>query len=417
MRLGLIVRLFRSAASIQRKRMILTVTAIAWGTISIVLLLSFGEGLKHTLTAGSTGMGEGIAICWPGETQKEFAGFPAGREINVLPEDAELLMKNIPEMEAASGEMQTWSAQLSNGRQVLNKRMVGVHPQWGAMRNQVPEPGGRFLNRLDQELKRRVAFLGNAIKEDLFGDEPAVGKTFTINGVPFTVIGVMQDKIQMGTYGGPDENNTVIPISTFEALLGRRFVSVMVFKPRTPELMGHVTKRFYEVLGAKYRFDPTDERAIGIWDTVESQRLTANMSVGIEIFLGIIGALTLLIGGVGVANIMYAAITHRTREIGVLMAIGARRSYVMGPLVLESLTLTFLGGVIGIGVGAALVQGLAYLQQQAQSEAMEFLGTPNFSLAVAATTVLLLGTIGFIAGYFPSRRAVSIQPAEVLRYE
>ncbi len=156
---------------------------------------------------------------------------------------------------------------------------------------------------------------------------------------------------------------------------------------------------------------------IGIWDTVESQRVTANMSIGIEFFLGIIGALTLLIGGVGVANIMYAAITHRTREIGVLMAIGARRSYVMGPLVLESLTLTFVGGVIGIGIGAAIVQALAYVQQNAQSEAMEFLGTPTFSLPVAATTVLLLGLIGFIAGYFPSRRAVSIQPAEVLRCE
>ena len=417
MRLGLILRLFRSAASIQRKRMILTVTAIAWGTISIVLLLSFGEGLKYTLTKGSTGLGEGIAICWPGETQKDFAGFPAGREINVLPEDADLLMQNIPEMEAASGEMQTWSAQLSYGRQNLNKRVVGVHPQWGELRNQTPEPGGRFLNRLDQEQKRRVAFLGYEIAGDLFGDEDPVGKTFTINQVPFTVIGVMQDKIQMGTYGGPDKNNTVIPISTFEALLGRRFVSVMVFKPRTPELMEHTKKRFYEVLGAKYRFDPTDERAIGIWDTVESQRMTRNMSIGIEIFLGIIGGLTLLIGGVGVANIMYAAITHRTREIGVLMAIGARKSYVMGPLVLESLALTFLGGVIGIGIGAALVQGLAFLQQNAQSEAMEFLGEPNFSLPVAATTVILLGTIGFIAGYFPSRRAVSIQPAEVLRYE
>jgi putative ABC transport system permease protein len=313
--------------------------------------------------------------------------------------------------------MQTWGAQLSYGRKNLNKRVVGVHPQWGELRNQVPEPGGRFINRLDESLKRRVAFLGHEIKQDLFGDEDAVGRTFTINRVPFTVIGVMKEKIQMSTYGGPDKGNTVIPISTFEAVMGRRFVSVMVFRPHTPELMDFAKQRFYEVLGGKYRFDPTDERAIGIWDTVETQRLTANMSIGIELFLGIIGALTLLIGGIGVANIMYAAITHRTREIGVLMAIGARRSFVMGPLVLESLALTFLGGVIGIGIGAALVQALAYLQRNAQSEALQFLGTPTFSLPVAATTVLLLGSIGFVAGYFPSRRAVSIQPAEVLRYE
>ncbi|MEZ5333227.1 MAG: ABC transporter permease [Thermoanaerobaculia bacterium] len=417
MRLGLMLRLFRSAAHVQRKRMILTVTAIAWGTISIVLLLSFGEGLKATLTAGSSGLGQAIAIGWPGETQKDFAGFPAGREIRLLPDDADLLMRNIPELEAASGEMQTWDAQLSYGRKNLNKRLVGVHPQWGPMRNQVPQAGGRFLNQLDQEQKRRVAFMGNGIAEDLFGDEDVVGKVFTINGVPFTVIGVMKDKIQMSSYGGRDEDNTVIPISTFEALLGRRYVSTMIFKPKSAELMGRAKKRFYQVLGAKYRFDPTDERAIGLWDTAETQRSMTNMTIGIEIFLGIIGGLTLLIGGVGVANIMYAAITHRTREIGVLMAIGARRSWVMGPLVMESLALTSLGGLIGVGIGASIVQALAFIQSNAQSEAMKFLGTPDFSLPVALTTVILLGSIGFVAGYFPSRRAVSIQPAEVLRYE
>jgi putative ABC transport system permease protein len=134
-------------------------------------------------------------------------------------------------------------------------------------------------------------------------------------------------------------------------------------------------------------------------------------------FLGVIGGLTLLIGGVGVANIMYAVVKHRTKEIGVQMALGARRSYVLGPLVLESLALTAFGGAIGVGVGYGLVRLLAFLQTKANSDALEFMGAPTFSPAIAATTVLLLGTIGFLAGYFPSRRAVAIQPAEALRYE
>ncbi len=114
---------------------------------------------------------------------------------------------------------------------------------------------------------------------------------------------------------------------------------------------------------------------------------------------------------------MYAVVQHRTREIGVQMALGARRSYVLGPLVVESLSLTAIGGLIGIVVGVGIVQLLAFVQAKSNSEALQFLGAPTFSLGVAATTVLLLGGIGFLAGYFPSRRAVRIQPAAALRYE
>ena len=208
-----------------------------------------------------------------------------------------------------------------------------------------------------------------------------------------------------------------MPLSTFRALFGRRYVSDLVVRAANPEVNDAVKKRLYEILGAKYRFDPTDERALAMWDTVESQKITANIGIGIEIFLGIIGALTLLIGGIGVANIMYAVVKHRTKEIGVQMALGARRSYVIGPLVVESLSLTAMGGAIGISVGVGLVQLLAFVQSKANSDALEFMGAPTFSFAVALTTVSLLGTIGFLAGFFPSRRAVTIQPAAALRYE
>jgi putative ABC transport system permease protein len=176
-------------------------------------------------------------------------------------------------------------------------------------------------------------------------------------------------------------------------------------------------RRMHEVLGAKYRFDPEDERALPTWDTLESQEITRNIMIGIEIFLGLIGALTLLIGGIGVANIMYAVVKERTREIGVQMALGARRSFVMGPFVVEALLLTSLGGVLGLAAGISLIQGLAWLQSQSENEAMEFLGQPTLSLPLALMTVVLLGLIGLAAGYFPSRRAASVQPAETLRYE
>ena len=413
----LIVRLFHSAAKIQRKRMILTVTAIAWGTIAIILLLSFGEGLKRSMDQGRRGLGDSLVILWMGETEKAYAGLPAGRPIRLVPDDVELVLKSVPEITSASGEMHNWNVQLVNGRKALNKRVVGVHPAYGELRTSYPQPGGRYIDELDQRLKRRVVFLGNELAKDLFGTEDVVGKTLLVADMPFTVIGVIQKKRQMGMYGGPDSDRATIPLSTFEAMFGRRYLSNFIYKPVSTEIAPVAKRRLMEVLGTKYRFDPADTRALYFWDTIENTKVFSKMMIGIELFLGVIGALTMIIGGVGVANIMFAAVTHRTREIGVQMALGARRVYITGALVLESLALTFLGGIFGIGVGAAIVQVLAAVQARAKSEAMEFLGQPTISMPIAVTTVILLGLIGLVAGYFPARRAVSVEPAVALRYE
>ncbi len=414
---GLIVKLFRRAARIQQKRMTLTVAAIAWGTIAIVLLLSFGEGLKRSLQAGQHGLGEGIVIVWMGETSKPFSGLAQGRPIRLRPEDVDLLTASVPEVSGACGEMTSWQTPMTRGRTTLNKRVTGTSPLYGELRVHYAQPGGRFIDGRDMVEKRRVVFLGDQLKHELFGESEAVGQAVLIDQAPFTVIGVMQPKKQMGMYGGPDADHAIIPLTTFEAFFGRQKLTNLVFKPARPELTAVAKRRFMEVMGEEYRFDPTDERALGLWDTMKGQRTMSAITTGIELFLGIIGGLTLLIGGVGVADIMYAVVKHRTREIGVQMALGAGRSTIIGPLVLESLFLTSLGGAIGIGIGFSVVQVLAWVHGKVTSEALDFLGSPTFSLPIALTTVALLGTIGLLAGYFPARRAVAIQPAAALRYE
>ncbi len=417
MRLGLIFRLFRGAAKIQRKRMLLTIISIAWGTVSIVMLLAFGEGLKRSLHRSSRGTGEGLLIVWPGETSLAYGGFPAGREVRLTADDVDLLVRSIPEIGSASGEMTRWGTLVSYGDRDLIKKITGVHPGFGDMRNQYATAGGRFLNRLDAEKKRRVIFLGDELKQGLFDDAPAVGETILVQNVPFTVVGDMVHKMQTGMYGGPDAGQGVIPISAFEALYGRRFLSNLVLKPSRAELMETTRRRLFEVLGAKYRFDPADERALQTWDTQQTQETQGQIMLGIEIFLGIIGALTLIIGGVGVANIMYAVVQQRTPEIGVQMALGARRAWILGPLVLEALSMTFAGGALGLLIGSGLVEVLGYVQSQATDSAMAFMGKPTFSLPLVLLTVGILGAIGFFSGYFPARRATGIQPAAVLRYE
>jgi len=417
LRFGLIWTLFRRAAHIQKKRMAMTVAAIAWGTLSIVLLLSFGEGLKRNFARGSRGLGEGIVIIWPGSTSMSFGGFPQGRNLSFTPEDVDLLRRSVPELASASPEMIRWGNNVAYGSKTFSKPIKGVQPPYGELRNQYAEAGGRFLDEIDEREKRRVAFIGNGVRDELFGAEDAVGKTILVNQMPFTVVGVMADKIQMGNYSGRDKDHVLIPLSTFKAITGRRYLSDMVVKASSIADTPVLKAQLYEVLGGKYRFDPEDERALAMWDTVQSQRITTNIGLGIQIFLGVIGALTMIIGGVGVANIMYAVVKHRTREIGVQMAMGARRSYVLGPLVVESLALTALGGAVGVGVGLGIVHLLAFVQAKSNSDALQFLGAPTFSPGVALTTILLLGGIGFLAGWFPARRAVSIQPASALRYE
>ena len=410
----LVWRLFLVDAGRNRKRIALTVMAIAWGTLSIVLLLSFGEGMKRSFHRNTRGMGESIGVLWPGATTRAYAGLPSGRTISFTDEDADLLAARIPELSAISREYSK-RVPVAHGTKTINARVRGVDPSFGEMRNIIPAAGGRFLNEMDSALKRRVVVLGDELATDLFAKDDPVGKSVLINQSTFLVVGVMQPKVMMGMYSGPDKNQASIPAPTFKAMFTDGKLNNLVYKPAGEDVADQAKWQIYRVLGRKYRFDPDDERALGIWDTRENQRITGNIALGIQIFLGIIGGLTLFVGGMGVANIMYAVVKERTREIGVKMALGAKVRQVMSPFVLEALFMTVIGGVLGTVVSLALMAVIAALPLE--GEAFEFLGRPTFSPAIAFATSAVLGTIGMLAGYFPARRAASVNPAVSLRYE
>lgn len=327
-----VLRLFLSASRVQRRRAALTVAAIAWGTLTLLLLLAFGEGLSRQLRKASAGMGQNIAVLWMGETSKVWRGLPIGRPIQPTVDDIGFIAGRVPGLQTVIGELRTFQSNLTYGVKTVNAQVVGTSPVFGDVRNHIPRQGGRFLDQRDLDERRRVIFLGDELAGDLFGKgADPVGKTLLLNGVPYTVIGVLQKKLQMGMYGGPDANHAVIPITTFRAQYGRDKLSNIILKPERPELMGAVLRGFKEALSRKYGFDPADERVFHVWDTVKSSGTFGNVVIGIQLFLGIIGGLTLLVGGVGVANIMYAVVNERTREIGVKMALGARRSWITAP--------------------------------------------------------------------------------------
>ncbi|MDQ6802284.1 MAG: ABC transporter permease [Acidobacteriota bacterium] len=411
-----ILNLFASSSRLQKKRAYLTIAAIAWGTVAILLLLAFGEGLKRQMDKNRRSTGENLAVMWPDVTTKPWKGLPAGRAIRLRMDDLAFIRERMPELKAVHGEIVSWRTAITYGRKTVNGRVIGTNYVFGEDRKHYPQAGGRFFGPEDEINRRRVVFIGNEMAKDIFGDEQPVGKTLLINNAPYTVIGVMQKKTQMGMYGGPDSNHAVIPITTFRAQFGRERLNNLVIETERPEEMKGALKKLNAVLGPKYGYDPTDDRALATWDMVKSSQTTANILIGIQLFLGIVGALTLLIGGVGVANIMYAVVKERTREIGVKMALGARRRWIIMPFVLEAVVYTLIGGALGITIANVLVSLTALIPIE-NNKVLSFLGRPTLSPQIGIVTSVILGVIGLLAGYFPARRAASVDPAATLRYE
>jgi putative ABC transport system permease protein len=412
----IILTLFGSSSQLQKKRAFLTIAAIAWGTVAILLLLAFGEGLSRQLDKNRRSTGENIAVMWPGETTKAFKGLPPGRPIRPRIDDIDFLRERMPEVKSVFGEVVSWRTNISYGRKTVNGRVIGTNVAYGEARKHYPQSEGRFFGPEDMQERRRVIFLGNDMAREIFGDEQPVGKTLLINNSPYTVIGVMQKKTQMGMYGGPDANHGVIPITTFKAQFGREQLNNLLIETYKPEDMKPALKKLNVILAGKYGYDPTDERVMQPWDMVKSGQVTRNIGIGIELFLGIVGALTLLIGGVGVANIMYAVVKERTREIGVKMALGAKRRWIVVPFVLEGLLYTLIGGAMGITIAMLLVSAASFIPIES-NKVLSFLGRPTVSPQIGVFTSLILGAIGLVAGYFPAQRAASVDPAATLRYE
>ncbi|MCL4510023.1 MAG: ABC transporter permease [Bacteroidetes bacterium] len=393
----------------QKMRAFLTMFGIIWGTVTIIVLISFGLGFKKQAMINMHGMGESISVLFPNRTTKPYQGFGIGRQINLTEEAASIIQAKVRDIQSISPEYIGMSTPLRYGNNITSPGITGIYPIYEHMRNIIPAQGGRFIDTLDVAARRRVVVLGNQVKDYLFGDKDAIGKIVYVGQTPFTVVGVMQKKNQNSSYYMRDQDRIFIPAPTYTAMFGTPYITDIVYKASDASRTADVEREVREALGEKYKFDPADMDAMFIWNTTDMDKILLYITVGFTLFLGIIGSFTLGVAGLGVANIMFIVVNERVKEIGVKRAVGARKSTILLQFFAETFMIVGLGAAIGFLLGWGIVAALQLIPVK------DYIGTPAISLPVVLSTMSILAAIGLSAGMMPARRAANLDVVECLR--
>ena len=391
----------------QRARTCSTLLGIGWGTFGVVAMLSFGDGLQAMLRERAEGLGKAVVIAWVGQSTRSWQGLPEGHQLRASDEDVLALAREVPGLAAVSSEY-IRRENVRVGADQFRTTLNGVFPSYGPMRAMGVQPGGRFLDAEDQRLGRRVAFLGDRIKEQLLGEEDAIGKQLILASVPFTVIGVLAPKQQDSDYDGLAESRICVPASTYRRIFGDPYVDDFVFQATDPRRTAEVIDGVYRVLARRLHFDPGDRGALHIWDTTQGEEVQEAMFLSLRVLVGLAGGLTLLVGGLGVGNLMFLIVKRRTSEIGLQMALGARPRWVLQEVLAQTLLFVGCGGALGF-LAAFLLARLVALTPLAEA-----IGEPAISVRSALGTVVLLTLVGLASGLAPARRAAGLDPIEAL---
>jgi putative ABC transport system permease protein len=409
MKITLYLKQFLHDLRSQKLRTFLTISGLAWGTVTVICLLAFGYGLQRNQETQMRGLGDNIVIMWAGRTSIPYQGYPKGRWFGFKPDDIQYLRQQVPQLKYITGEFRRSNVEARYGRRSKLVQVSGVNPDFGPMRNVIADWGGRFLNELDMDDKRRVVFIGNDLRDEVFGEGvDAVGKPLLLNGVPFRVIGVMKPKQQNSSYSGRDKDKAIIPAATFQAMFGDRYLDNIVYAATSLSVHQETKDGVKQALSDKYKFDPADTEVLWIWDTVEGNRFLL-FFVAMRWFVGFVGFMTLMVGGIGLANIMYVVVEERTREVGIKMALGARKGFVLFGFIFETILLTLIGGGIGYAIAAFFIWGAQ------QAPIGDIIGTPMLSTPDRLIVVGILGVISLLAAYFPARRAANMNPVYALK--
>ncbi len=404
------IRIALRALRVNKLRSGLTMLGIVIGVGAVIAMVAVGTGASARIQEQIASIGSNLLMVLPGSVTSGGMRMGFGSTMTLTEEDARAIALEIPGVQTASGSMRG-TAQIVFGNQNWSTVVQGTMPDYLEIRDWALE-GGRFFTQEDVDGATKMVVLGQTVKENLFGDGDPIGQVIRVKKVPFTVIGVLSRKGQ--TSWGQDQDDTVIiPLSTAKKrVLGvsqanARMVGVIQIKAANADQLSDIQGQVVDLLRQRHRLQPYQDNDFDVRNLAEMFAVQAASTKTMTILLGAIASVSLLVGGIGIMNIMLVSVTERTREIGLRMAVGARSRDILGQFLIEAVTLALVGGILGIALG---VGGSALIALLAQ---WSTLITPG-SIAIAFGSSAF---IGIFFGYFPARKAAYLDPIEALRYE
>jgi putative ABC transport system permease protein len=404
----------------QKRRSVSTVVSLAWAVASFLLLISYGRGFDAALMDAWYSIGQDIILMYSGQTSEQAGGLRAGRTIIPMKRDIDEIREAVPLVGAISPEIMKNITVIRGTRQ--KEYMVrAIRPEYDRIRN-IRLKSGRWINSEDDYLARRVAILGSKVADDLFGQSPELGEEILVNGIRFSVIGRLETKVQLANYNRPDNECVFIPYETAQLFQDTRYPDIILWTPVTPSARAIAVRQVRTVLAGIHRFSPTDEKAVNTLEFSKFSNIVDGMSLALNSLLAFIGTMTLGIGAVGLANIMLTSVIERTREIGMMKAVGARRRSILFQFLTEAIIIVMTGGALGVALGALIASIMGSLPAFGVLLGDKFpaeYGRIHFHISASAVTISIgiLFLVGLIAGIIPALRAARMDPVKALHYE